>query len=169
MRRKELCFSLLAACVASLALSPRTLAAFGLTTSTDAYTVDTGAGLVFRIRRTDNGSSTQSPGDIMSLLYNGVEYQNQAKGSHINSGFDYLYSGVSAVTVSAQTVGGNAVKVTVVAGDLTHYYLARRGYPHIYMATYFTREPDTVSLCRYIVRIPSDLLPNGPEPGTYSW
>ncbi|PTY07812.1 hypothetical protein DB347_06195 [Opitutaceae bacterium EW11] len=139
-------------------------AAFGLTSTTDFYTVDTGAGLVFKVRRTDNGVSTQSAGDIASLVYNGVEYQNQSRGSQINSGFDYLYTGVSAVSVSAAVVNTSYIKVTVQAGNLTHYYMARSGYPHIYMATYFTTEPDTLNLCRYIVRIPSTLLPNGPTP-----
>ena len=82
---------LLAACAAGGLAAPRaTEAAFSLSSTTDAYTVDTGAGLVFKVRRTDNGSSTQSPGDIMSLVYNGIEYQNQSRGSHINSGFDWL-------------------------------------------------------------------------------
>lgn len=138
--------------------------AFGLSTNTDNYTVDTGAGLVFKIRRTDNGSSTQSPGDIMSMVYNGVEYQDQSRGSQINSGFDWLYNSTSAVTVSATQFGTNYIRITVQAGNLTHYYMARNGYPYIYMATYFTTEPDTLGLCRYIVRIPSNLLPNGPAP-----
>lgn len=144
--------------------APESRGAFGLTAAADFYTVDTGAGLVFKVRRTDNGSSTQSPGDLMSLVWNGVEYQNQSRGSHINSGFDYLYTFTSAVTVTAAVVNTDFVKVTVVAGHLTHYYLARRGYPHIYMATHFTTEPDTLGLCRFIVRIPSTLLPNGPPP-----
>jgi hypothetical protein len=38
------------------------------------------------------------------------------------------------------------IKVTVQAGSLTHYYMARSGFPHIYMATYFTTEPDTLGL-----------------------
>jgi len=138
-------------------------AAFGLTTNTNFYKIDTGAGLVFEIRRTDNGSSTQSPGDIMSLVYNGVEYQDQTRGSQVNSGFDFLYTGTSAVTVSA-AVNTNFIVVTVVAGALTHYYMARSGFPNIYMATYFTVEPNTESLCRYIVRIPNASLPNGPVP-----
>ena len=91
--------------VASLVLAaPAAHAAFGLTTSTDFYTVDTGGGLVFKVRRTDNGVSTQSAGDLASLVYNGVEYQNQSRGSQVNSGFDYLYNGVSAVSVSAAVV-----------------------------------------------------------------
>ena len=140
------------------------LAAFSLTTATDFYTVDTNAGLVFKVRRTDNGSSTQSAGDLMSTVYNGVEYQNTSRGSQLNSGFDFLYNGVSAVSVDAAIVNTDFIKITVVAGNLTHYYMARNGFPHVYMATYFTTEPDTLGLCRFIVRIPAALLPNGPAP-----
>ncbi len=148
----------------SLLVPGAAMAAFGLTTNATDYTVDTGAGLVFKVRRMDTGSSTQSAGDIMSLVFNGVEYQDTSRGSQLNSGFDYLYTGVSAVAVSAAVVNTDYVKVTVVAGDLTHYYLARKGYPHITMATYFTSEPSTLGLCRYIVRIPASKLPNGPAP-----
>ena len=144
--------------------APSAHAAFGLSSTTDFYTVDTGAGLVFKVRRTDNGSSTQSPGDIASLVYNGVEYQNQSRGSQVTSGFDYLYSGISAVSVSAAVVNTDYIKVTVQAGNLTHYYMARNGYAHIYMGTYFTTEPDIHGLVRYIVRIPQAKLPNGPTP-----
>ncbi len=138
--------------------------AFGLSTSPDTYTVDTGAGLVFKIRRTDHGSSTQSPGDIASLVWNGVEYQDPSKGSQLNSGFDYLYRGTSAVSVTAAVVNSTYIKVTVQAGNLTHYYLARSGYPHIYMGTTFTTEPDTLGLCRYILRLQVAQLPDGPPP-----
>lgn len=137
---------------------------FGLTEDANFYTVDTGAGLVFKIRRTDNGVSTQSAGDIASMIYNGVQYQDQSRGSQLNSGFDYLYTGVSAVSVSATTVGADTIKITVRAGDLTHYYLARRGQANIYMGTYFTTEPSTLGLARFIVRVPIAVLPNGPVP-----
>ncbi len=154
-----------------LAFPVGSLAAFGLTTTTDSYAVDTGAGLVFKVRRTDNGSSTQSPGDIMSMVYNGVEFQNQSRGSQINSGFDWIYNYTNLVTVSANVDGTNYIKITVVCGDptsnqgrLTHYYIARNGYPHIHMATSFTQEPQGQALARFIVRIPSTLLPNGPPP-----
>ncbi len=152
--------------VCSLALlAPASLfASFGLTTDPTFYTVDTGAGLVFKIRRQDFGSSTQSPGDIASLVYNGVEYQDQQRGSQVNSGFDWLYTGVSAVAINAAMVGNAYVKITVQAGNLTHYYIARNGYAQITMGTYFTTEPSVHNLCRYIVRIPSSLLPNGPAP-----
>mgnify|MGYP000280103379 CR=1 FL=1 len=143
-------------------------AAFSLNTSTDFYTVDTNAGVVFSIRRTDNGSSTQSPGDLASLKINGVEFQNQSRGSQINSGFDWLYNGTSAVSVSAQTINTDYIKVTVQAGDLTHYYMARNGYPHIYMGTYFSNEPDIHGHVRYILRMQRNQLPYGPEPSDIS-
>ena len=146
-------------------IAPASLfAAFGLTATTEFYTVDTDAGLVFKVRRVDFGSSTQSPGDLASLVYNGVEYQNQIRGSHVNSGFDWLYSNTSASTVSAETIGNDIVKVTVSAGNLTHYYIARRNDTNIYMGTYFTSEPDVHGLVRYIMRIPNELLPDGPVP-----
>ncbi|WP_198117273.1 rhamnogalacturonan lyase B N-terminal domain-containing protein [Massilia rhizosphaerae] len=141
-----------------------TAASFGLTQDTNFYTIDTGAGLVFKVRRLDNGVSTQSAGDIASLVYNGVEYQDQGRGTQVNSGFDYLYKGISAVDVNAQTVGTDVVRVTVTAGNLTHYYIARRGEAKIYMGTYFTSEPDTLNLARFIVRVPIARLPNGPAP-----
>lgn len=137
---------------------------FGLTEDADFYTVDTGAGLVFKIRRLDNGVSTQSAGDIASMIYNGVQYQDQSRGTQVNSGFDYLYKNISAVSVGATTVGTDYIKVTVQAGALTHYYMAKKGQPNIYMGTYFTSEPDTLNLARFIVRVPIAVLPNGPVP-----
>lgn len=147
-------------------------AAFGVTTNTDYYTVDTGAGLVFKVRRVEEAganANTISIGDIRSLVYNGVEYQDTARGSQINSGFDFLGYSNSIVNVTAEVVNVNYIKVTVTTANLTHYYIARNGYPHIYMATYFNIEPVTGGgLCRYIVRIPYTSLPNGPPPSDLS-
>jgi rhamnogalacturonan endolyase len=137
---------------------------FGLTADTNFYTIDTGAGLVFKVRRLDNGVSTQSAGDIASMIYNGVQFQDLTRGTQVNYGFDFLYTGVSAVTVNAETVGTDYIKVTVVAGDLTHYYMVKRGEPKIYMGTYFKTEPSTLGLTRFIVRVPIAALPNGPTP-----
>ncbi len=131
-------------------ISTLCLADFGLTDSGGDYIIDTGAGLVFRVR--------QSSGDITSLRYNGVEYQDLTRRSQINSG-------LGTNNVSAQVYGTDYVKITVVStdGTLSHYYVARRGFNHIYMATYFSQEP-SIGLVRFIVRIPSQLLPNGPGP-----
>ena len=141
-----------------------TAAAFGLTTDATFYTIDTGAGLVFKIRRFDDGASTRSAGDISSMVYNGVQYQDPSRGTQVNSGFDFLYTGVSAVTVDAQQIGEDYVKVTVKGGNLTHYYIAKRGDPKIYMGTYFTTEPSTLNLVRFIARIPINALPYSPRP-----
>jgi rhamnogalacturonan endolyase len=124
--------------------------AFGLSNNDGYYLVDTGAGLVFKVK--------QSSGDITSLNYNGIEYQDPAKGSQINSG-------LGTTNVTATDYGTNYIKITVVdtTRTLTHYYLARNGCNNIYMATYFTQEP-SIGLVRFIVRIPAKLLPHGPVP-----
>lgn len=174
-------------------------AAFSITTTTGTvggvanqptfYTIDTDAGLVFKIRAYDNGVSTQSAGDIASLRYNGVEYADQARGTQLNSGADYLYTGVSAVGVTAEAVNANGVstpassanngvvvgsdyiKVTLTSdgganGKLTHYYMVKKGDPKIYMGTYFTGEPNTLGLVRFIARVPIGVLPWGTPAGT---
>ena len=137
-------------------------ATFSLSEDTSYYTVDTGGGLVFKIRRTNPSAGTQSAGDIASLVYNDVQYQDQTRGSQLNVGANGLYSSTSDVTVSAEEVDSTYIKITVVAGDLTHYYIAKSGEPRIYMATVFDSEP-SLGLVRYIVRIPNSVLPNGPE------
>jgi rhamnogalacturonan endolyase len=184
------------ALAASLAAAaPSAMAAFTLTTRYDnnnstrvQYEVDTNAGLVFKVRAYDNGVSTQSAGDISSLVHDNVQYADQSRGSQLNSGFDFLYSNVSAVSVSAEMLsstgaatpastvqdgvvsGGAYIRITVTSfssngGVLKHYYLVRSGMPHIYMGTYFTEEPDTLNLVRYILRVPVGALPNGPDAG----
>ena len=172
------------------------LAALSLTTLYDGgsaaklqYQVDTGGGLVFKVMAYDNGVSTQSKGDLSSLLYNGVQYADASRGSQLNSGFDFLYSNVSAVDVQAQMIsssgaatsastanggvvsGGAYVKITVTVfsangGVLKHYYMARSGEPRIYMGTYFTEEPDTLNLVRFILRVPIAALSRGGPAGT---
>lgn len=168
MRKIVLRMAYLAILSVSSIMSNVCHAEFGLTTTDEFYTVDTGAGLVFSIRRTDNGSNTQSAGDIASLLINGVEFQDQTRGSQVNSGFDWLYSTTSDVSVSAEVIDTNFIKITVQAGELTHYYMARKGRPDIYMGDYFTTEPDVHNLVRYILRIQRDKLPYGPIPSDIS-
>lgn len=139
---------------------------FGLTTSSTYYTVDTGAGLVFKIRRSNYSANTQAPGDIASMVYNGVEYQDQTAGSQINAGAGYLYQnfGEDAVVLDAQQVDNDHIRISFTVGDMTHYYMARRGEAKIYMATVFASEPnqDSEGFVRYIVRAKKSLLPNGP-------
>src|SRR5258706_8033085 len=94
--------ALVSGCVVFAALASASLqahAAFGLVTNNGDYTIDTGAGLVFKVLRVP--ASGAGTGDISSLVYNGVELQAPSTGSHIASGFSNLYSGVPAVSVSA--------------------------------------------------------------------
>src|SRR5438874_1571866 len=107
-------FLVLAALIVGIVATPSVgYAAFGLTSDANFYTVDTGGGLVFKVRRTDKGVSTQSVGDLASLVFNGVEYQDKSRGSQVNGGFDYLYKGVTAVIVDAVVVNPSTIKVTV--------------------------------------------------------
>jgi rhamnogalacturonan endolyase len=177
-----------AALPASAALSLTTLYDSGSSAKVQ-YQVDTGGGLVFKVMAYDNGVSTQSKGDLSSLIYNGVQYADSSRGSQLNSGFDYLYSNVSAVDVQAQMIsstgvatsastsdggavtGGAYVKITVTVysssgNALKHYYMAKSGEPRIYMGTYFMEEPDTLNLVRFIVRVPIAALSQGGPAGT---
>ncbi|MGH8855853.1 MAG: rhamnogalacturonan lyase B N-terminal domain-containing protein, partial [Telluria sp.] len=73
-------------------------AAFSVTATKDAsdrvvsYTIDTDAGLVFKVRGFPTDTSTTSPGDLSSIVYNGVEYQDAGRGTQVNSGYDYIYT-----------------------------------------------------------------------------
>ncbi|KAF2649921.1 polysaccharide lyase family 4 protein [Lophiostoma macrostomum CBS 122681] len=131
---------------AGLAICQTCYAAFGLTSTSSRYTVDTDGGLVFQVSR--------STGDITSLLYNGVEYQGTTKASAINSG-------LGTSTVTGETVNGY-VKITVKAGTLpvTHYFIARPKEATIYMATYITGEVDPGEL-RWLARLKTSELPTG--------
>jgi len=131
----------------------RGFGAFGVTTSGGSYTVDTGAGLVFKVN--------QSSGDITSLNFNGIEYQATDKNSQIASG-------LGSATVTAATYGTNYIKITIatssantVVSNLTHYLMVRNGDPVIYMATYVINEP-AVGELRWITRLQWNKIPNGP-------
>src|SRR5690242_8599905 len=54
-------------------LESRHLLAFGLTTTTSTFTVDTGASVVFSVQR-QGTSSTVHSGDLTSFKYSGVDY-----------------------------------------------------------------------------------------------
>jgi len=140
---------------------------FGLSKDAISITVDTGAGLVFKIRCPDAGGSSKGAGDIVSMRWHGVEYQDQSKGSQVNIGFTDLYAGQTTASVTAARMDADYIKVTVQAGDLVHYYLAKRGVATIFMATYFTREPQ-LGMVRYIARIRRAALPDGPDPSNLS-
>ncbi|HEX5115530.1 MAG TPA: rhamnogalacturonan lyase B N-terminal domain-containing protein [Pseudonocardiaceae bacterium] len=114
--------------VASAALAtPAGAATFGVTSAGGFFTVDTGAGVVFKVNQTN--------GDVTSLRFNGVELQSQSRFSHVESGLG------AGTTVTASQVG-QFVVVTETAtnwygsGTIVHYLVARNGDPAIYMATF---------------------------------
>ncbi|WP_082504272.1 rhamnogalacturonan lyase B N-terminal domain-containing protein [Methylobacterium sp. Leaf117] len=157
------------AVAAGLLLTARPLPAlsaassFGLSEDATSITVNTGAGLVFTVRSGAADGSGKGVGDIVSMRWHDVEYQDPAKGSQVNIGFPGLYEGQTTASVAATRVDADHIKVTVRAGDLIHAYMARRGVATIFMATTFTREP-RLGLVRYIARLRRAVLPEGPEP-----
>ncbi len=141
-------FILLAGCGGSDQTKTTLLATtgtFGVTSSGGFLTVDSGAGLVFKVK--------ESGGDINSIKYNGgPELQSQTKGSHIASGL--------GATVTSSVSGGVA-KITLTTPTLTHYLLVRQNENNIYMGTYTTAEP-AVGELRWITRLNSAVLTNVP-------
>jgi rhamnogalacturonan endolyase len=136
-------------------LPSRSFAAFGISSSSGSYTVDTGAGLVFKVNQTS--------GDITSIQYNGTEYQATDKNSQIASG-------LGTATVIATTYGNSYIKITIatsptnsVVNSLTHYLMVTNGLNTIFMATYAAAEP-AVGELRWITRLQSAKLTNGPIP-----
>ncbi len=118
---------------------------FGVTSSGGILTVDSGAGLVFKVN--ENG------GDINSIkLHGGTELQSQTKGSHIASGL--------GATV-ASSVSGGVAKITLTTPTLTHYFLVRQNENIIYMGTFTSAEP-TIGELRWITRLNSAVLTNVP-------
>jgi rhamnogalacturonan endolyase len=110
---------------------------FGVTSASGVLTVDTGAGLVFKVK---------ANGDISSIKYKGgAELQDQTKGSHIGSG-------LGSATVVSYTVDGSVAKITLTTSTLVHYLLVRAGENTIYMGTYVTAEPSVGEL-RWITRL----------------
>ncbi|KAF2122537.1 Rhamnogalacturonase B, N-terminal-domain-containing protein [Lophiotrema nucula] len=130
----------------ALAFAQEARAAFGLTSTSSRFVVDTDAGLVFEVDRTN--------GDVKSLKYNNVEYQGTSKATAINSG-------LGTSTVSGETING-FVKITIKASSLpvTQYLIAKPKEATIYLATYITGEVDPGEL-RWLARLKTSELPDG--------
>lgn len=140
-----------------LVLVPRAWGSFGFTDNGTEYVVDTGAGLVFNVNKSD--------GNVDSWLYQNVQYNGPSgKGSEIASGLGSTGTSVSAanlgniVLVTIQTTSANTV-----CANLTHYIIVTNGVNNVYMADYMTQEPG-VGEFRWITRLAFNLLPNGPAP-----
>lgn len=109
---------------------------FGVRADGAYLTVDSGAGLVFKVRK--------AGGDITSIRYkNGPELQAQNKFSHIGSG-------IGATTT--YSVANGVIKITLSTSTVKHYLMVRQFENVIYMATHVTAEP-TVGELRWITRL----------------
>ncbi|MFI1568553.1 rhamnogalacturonan lyase B N-terminal domain-containing protein [Streptomyces sp. NPDC020490] len=127
-------------------------ASFGYTDDGSNYVVDTGAGLVFKVSKTN--------GDLTSLVHKGTEYQGYGgRNSHVESGL-----GTSTVTIKQS---GSTILVSVAYGTLKHYYAARSGENNVYLWT--NKADDSVSATRYIVRVKAGMFLNdAPDSYTYA-
>ena len=142
--------------VIGMLVSSRSYGAFGLTDEGNAFVVDSGAGLVFKVGK--------SNGDILSLRYKGgPELQEPKRHSE-------LISGLGGSKVTGEVVGGRIVKITIatdenngVVKSLTHYLIVRSGVNNIYMATYATAEPSVGEL-RWITRLEPSQFAKSPKP-----
>jgi rhamnogalacturonan endolyase len=141
------------------------LLAFGLTTTTNAYTVDTGAGLVFSVARTTANSA--SVGDLTSTTLNGT----QLEAPHsVTSRYSHYESGLGSGTAVTATADPNGNWIVIACDDssgvgVTQYYIARKGYNNIYMATY-AAGPNSPSPgeMRFIMYTDHSVLTNAPAP-----
>ncbi|MFT3991938.1 MAG: rhamnogalacturonan lyase B N-terminal domain-containing protein [Luteolibacter sp.] len=141
------------AAAAFLLANQSAVAAFGLTTTTSLYTVDTGAGLVFTVNRTN--------GNVASIQYNGTEL-NSSTASHINSGIGSTGTTVTASATSSTiliTVSTDSTNTVIPSSK--HYYAVKTGVNNIYMATYLGAATGNGEL-RWITRLKSSVLTSFP-------
>jgi rhamnogalacturonan endolyase len=125
-------------------------ASIGVNDNGSKIVVDTGAGLVYTINKTN--------GDMISCKLNGTELNATNKASQISSGL-----GSANVTWSTFS-SGSQVLITCTTSTLTQYYASKYGDNTIYMATYITAEPSVGEL-RYVFRGDMNVLNTVP---TYS-
>lgn len=124
-------------CLVSMLAQPA-LAEWGITEKDGFLTVDTGAGLVFKVK--------QAGGDITSIRFDGgPELQEPGKGSHIASG-------IGAKVSHEMKAGGRIGQITLTTPTLTQYLIVREKENNIYMATYVIKEPPVGEL-RWITRL----------------
>ncbi|BCS19878.1 uncharacterized protein APUU_20310S [Aspergillus puulaauensis] len=127
--------------VVALCLAVRTLAISVTDNADGSITVDPESANGFTA--TINGQ-----GDFTSLIYGGVEYQNQEAFSHLASGIDaddVSYEAVDDYLVVTCTAQNDFV-------DVIQYYIFIDGQDHIYLATYTYAEPSVGEL-RFIFRL----------------
>ncbi len=146
-------------------LEARWLFSFGLTPTTNSYTVDVGANLVFAINRTT--ALGGSVGDLTSMKYNGTELEAPFSAT---SRYSHYESGLSGSTVVTATENAAQTAIIIACDDtagtgVIQYYIAHKGDNDIYMATY-TAGPDAPSPgeMRFITYTNHSVLVNAPPP-----
>ncbi|ORY55495.1 rhamnogalacturonan lyase [Pseudomassariella vexata] len=145
---------LLFALLYSLLLWPAVVsAAFGYTDDGTNYVIDSGASLVIKV--------SKCCGDIVSLAYNGVEYQGyDGKNTQVESGL-----GDSTVSIQQYSSPAYIIKVSVTHGTLKHYLFVRYGNNNVYI---FTNKADaSVTVSRYIVRFKGGIFPHSTTDADY--
>lgn len=126
-------------------------AAWGYTDDGTHYVVNTGALLVVSVSKTN--------GDLTSIQYNGVEYSGyDGKNSQVESGL-----GESTVTIQ-QVADPSVIMVSVTYGTLKHYIVFRYKNDNVYL--FMNKADDSVTVQRYIVRIPQGIFTNDAETDT---
>ncbi|HEX3356035.1 MAG TPA: rhamnogalacturonan lyase B N-terminal domain-containing protein [Tepidisphaeraceae bacterium] len=154
-------------------LEERTLMAFGLTTTSTSYVVDTGANLTFSVLRMGTSNTVKS-GDLISTKFNGTELTAPFSGTGGTGRWSHFESGLSnTTTVVSATVDpqGNWIKITcddsTGAGStgVIQYYIARKGFANIYMATYAATPQGEM---RFITYTNHGVMTNAPAPSNVS-
>ncbi|KAF2686949.1 polysaccharide lyase family 4 protein [Lentithecium fluviatile CBS 122367] len=135
----------------TICLAPSVVfAAWGYTDDGSNYVIDTNANLIVKISKTN--------GDMTSIKYRGVEYNGQSgKNSQVESGL-----GTSTVTI--KTYSTNVIRVSVQYGTLKHYLVFRYGNPNVYI--FMNKKDTSVTVSRYIVRIPANIFTNNEDEDT---
>jgi rhamnogalacturonan endolyase len=131
-----------------LLLAPAAVsAAFGYTDDGTNYVVNTGANLVVKVSKFND--------DMISIEYNGIEYSGQGgKNSQVESGL-----GASTVSVKRYTLSNSAaLKISVAFETMGHYLVFRYNNPNVYI--FMNKPDDSVTVSRYIVRIPANVFKN---------
>jgi rhamnogalacturonan endolyase len=136
------------ACLALAFVASPAWAGYGLKTDSAVYEVDTGAGLIVTVSRTN--------GDITSLIWEGTELNSSKKKSQIGSG-------LGSATVSARVFKpDDTILITAETPTLTQYYAFRKNQALIGLATFITEEPRVGEL-RWITRLQRDKFDRVPE------
>jgi rhamnogalacturonan endolyase len=128
-------------------------AAFGYTDDGTNYVVNTGANLVVKVSKFND--------DMISIKYNGIEYSGQGgKNSEVES-----VLGASTVSIKRYTLSKSAaLKISVAFGTLRHYLVFRYNNPSVYI--FMNKPDDSVTISRYIVRIPANVFKNNVNTNT---